>query len=88
MSAVERELVQTIENMDIDGFLDDLDLNALPQRDDMTLHRNRQSLRMTLPSDLWQENGHSLDEPGDVEVVYWNDLGVAMIDLRGCDNGD
>jgi hypothetical protein len=86
MSAVERELVQTIENMDIDGFLDDLDLNALPRRDEMTLHRNRQSLRMTLPADFWQENNPSLDEPGDVEVVYWNELGIAMIDLRGRDD--
>lgn len=86
MSAVERHLAETIETMDIEGFLNDFELDQLPRRDQMQLHRNNRSLRVCLPAELWQANDHTLNDPGEVEVVYWKELGIAMIDLGGpCD---
>ena len=83
MSAVERQLAETIDNMDIEGFLDRFDMTDLPRRDSMSLQRKRSSLTVTVPSDLWKKNGHSLDDPGEVDVLYWEQLGIAMIDVRG-----
>ena len=83
MSAVERQLAETIENMDIEGFFDGFELRDLPRRDSMRLQRKRSSLTVTVPSDLWKENAHSLDEPGVVDVVYWEELGIMMVALDG-----
>lgn len=86
MSAVERELAETIENMDINGFLERWGMDDLPSGDTMTLHRNRQSLRVALPAEFWQANGRSLDEPGEVDIYYWKGLGIAMIDIAEGDD--
>lgn len=86
MSAVERELAETIENMDINGFLERWGMDDLPSGDTMALHRNRRSLRVALPAEFWQENGRSLEKPGDVDIYYWTELGIAMIDIAEGDN--
>lgn len=84
MSAVERQLVNQLENMDIEGILSDFDLGDVPRRDEMKLQVKRQSLTITVPSDLWKEaDGHDLSEPGCADVIYWEKLGVMMVALDG-----
>jgi len=87
MSVIEQQLVDSIEAMDMEQVLNDFELDQLPRRDEMQLQSNGDcSLRMCLPADFWQANGHTLDDPGGVEIVYWKELGIAMIDLGGpCD---
>ena len=84
MASVEAEVVNQLESMDIEGLLSGLEFTDFPRRDTRSLSRSGgRSLEMTLPANLWQQaDEHSLSEPGEVDVLYWEELGVMMVALQ------
>jgi len=82
MMGISGQTLNNCKRMDSESVLQALDANR-PYRRTFRLHRNRQSLRVTVPSDCWQEAGRSLDEPGEAEVYYLPDEGVMVVDLDG-----
>jgi hypothetical protein len=84
MSAVEQEVVNQIEELDIDGLLAQLGFGDMPETFENSLQKkNESSLCMTVPSGLWQKNGHSLDDCGDVDGLFWDDLGIMVCSVAG-----
>jgi hypothetical protein len=41
------------------------------------------SFRTTLPKDVVEQHGHTLDEPGECEMWHFEDEGCVVIDLEG-----
>ena len=87
MDATGRRLAEVVDRMDIEGFAADFGIDQLPERDKMSLHPNQQSIRVCLPKPLCESNIEDLNDPGSVDIVYWRELGVAMIDLNDDNDG-
>jgi len=87
MASVESRVVDQLENMDIEGLVSGLKFTDFPRRDSRSLTRaGGKSLEMTVPATLWQQaDDHTLDEPGEVDVLFWEELGVMMVAFNGGD---
>jgi len=53
-----------------------------PRKQDVSLVRNRTSLRTVIMQQAWQAEGIDPDEPGEVVQWYYPDAGVILIDLE------
>ncbi len=49
----------------------------------MSFHRNRKSLKQTIPADAWQDADISLTDPEPVTHYYFEDSQVLLVDLGG-----
>jgi len=87
MASVEARVVDQLESMDIEGLVSGLEFTDFPRRDTRSLSRaGGRSLEMTIPAKLWQQaDDHSLNDPGEVDVLYWEELGVMMVAFNGGD---
>lgn len=83
MSAVSSKLRETApDDMDIQDVLDELDLDGLPYKDDVSLVKQRQSLTMTVFADAWRDAGHTLSNPGTVQVYWFEGSDMLLVDLN------
>lgn len=83
MQAVQRRLLNELENMETEGLFDDVSFGCLPQQDRLSLTEQNGCLRVTVPSDCWHGTDHTADDPGEVDVVYWRDWGIMLVDVGG-----
>jgi hypothetical protein len=82
MSGIDRQFLKSApDDMDVDTLLSDLNLDGFPYRDEMSLIKNDRSLRMTVPNDAWENAGRELDNPGEVDLFWFKDDDILIVDL-------
>lgn len=82
MEVVERSVANKLESMDMLSVADGVDISKIPRQDTMRLQRQRQSLTMTVPKPVWKQTNHTLESPGEVDILYWSN-GLMLVDTSG-----
>jgi hypothetical protein len=72
---------EAVDRTGMNGLLSELDLDKIPQRYQLSLIRQNESLRMTIPKDSWESAGHDLENPGEVEGYHYEHLDLLLVDL-------
>lgn len=73
IEAVDNEIRETTpESMDLEALLDELDLNGIPTKKQMSLvQQGTNSLTTTLQQDAWQNAGITLNSAGKIDTYYY-----------------
>jgi hypothetical protein len=74
--------LETDDDMSVSDVINQLDLHGIPVKDEFGLHRNRNSLRVTLMKDAWQAAGRSLESPGSVQQYWFENRDMLLIDFN------
>jgi hypothetical protein len=62
-------------------IIDGLRESGMPEKDEMSLQRQRKSLYCTIMASAWQDAGESLDNPGVVKQYYYPEDGVLVLEF-------
>jgi len=83
MQAIQHVFASQLEGVDVQDFTENTPFSALPRRDSFKLQKQRESLTMTVPKLVWENSDHTLEEPGKVDVLFWEEHGLMLVDVGG-----
>jgi hypothetical protein len=82
MGAVQDEIERmAVSGSGMNDLLSEFDETRLPRKYSQDLIKQHQSLTITVPKRSWQSAGHDLDDPGQLDMFWFEESEWLLVNL-------